>query len=257
MKIADSRFPPGGCGTTARDGIVRLRVRSPELCLRPADRHRSQRSRGLAARHSWAGGSARNVPALRCRGARRRELGEACLRAGARWSGRTRSPARRGPGTRRSERRSSTSLLAYPPPSASPWAGVRTSTARSVRARAAIMVAALRGEAIAESSRRTALRVLRARAAAVSGMPAAAVCLPGLAGGPLSVGVRRPVLRVVVRPVSVPAAAVHEEHGQRAGEEEKEQDEGCRVHRAPPFVLLAGQLRRSACRAREARLLFT
>jgi len=105
------------------------------------------------------------------------------------------------------------------------------------------MVAALRGEAIAESSRRTALRVVMTRAAAVSGVPAVAACLPGLAGVPLSVGLRRPMLRVVRRPVSVPAVPVHEEHGQRAGEEEKEQDEGCRVHRAPPFVLLACQLR--------------
>lgn len=72
----------------------------------------------------------------------------------------------------------------------------------------------------------------------MTGVPAPALCLPRFAGARLGVGVRRPVLRVVVQSVRVSSAAVHEEHGQWAGEEQEEQDQGCRVHRAPPFVCL-------------------
>lgn len=132
---------------------------------------------------------------------------------------------------------------AYGLPSASSRADVI-----AFRARAAITLAALRVEALLGSSRRTALGVIMARASAVTGVPAPSVRLPGrLAGGRLGVRVRGPMLRVVMRPVPVPPA-VHEEHRQRAREEEEQKDQSRRVHRAPPFVF--GLLSASAVRVK-------
>jgi Zn-finger nucleic acid-binding protein len=77
------------------------------------------------------------------------------------------------------------------------------------------------------------------RAAAATGVSTSAVCLLAVAGGCFGVWVCRPGLRLVVRSVRVPSAAMHEEHRQRAGEDEKKQDQRCRAHPVPPFVSLA------------------
>jgi hypothetical protein len=78
--------------------------------------------------------------------------------------------------------------------------------------------------------------VLVPGAAAVSGVPAPAVRLPRVTGGRFGVRGRRLTLRVVVRSVGMTAAAMHEEHRDRAGEEEKQKDEGRCAHGVPPFV---------------------
>lgn len=97
------------------------------------------------------------------------------------------------------------------------------------------MIAALRGEATDWSSRRAASRVVMARPTTVIGMPAAAVRVTALEGRRLAVGVRRPGLCVLVRPVATASAPVHEEHGEWADEKEEEKDQSCCVHRAPTF----------------------
>lgn len=61
-----------------------------------------------------------------------------------------------------------------------------------------------------------------ARVLAMTGVvAAAAMWMMGLGDGRLGIGLCRPVLRLVGRPVAVPSTPVHEEHGHWAGKQEE------------------------------------
>ena len=106
------------------------------------------------------------------------------------------------------------------------------------------MVAALGGGVVPASSRGPALGVVVPRSCAMSGVAAAAVSVlgldiglprvPGLSPGSASVGA-----------VGVASAAMHEEHRDRASKQEKQKEEGRRIHCTPPFV---GVLQRAPVR---------
>ena len=105
------------------------------------------------------------------------------------------------------------------------------------------MVAALGGGMAPASSRGSALAVVVPRSCALSGVAAAAVSVLGLDSGlPRSLARRLVLLRIGA--VGVSSAAVHEEHRDRASKQEKQKEEGRRIHCAPPFIGVNLSLRR-------------
>ena len=79
----------------------------------------------------------------------------------------------------------------------------------------------------------------------MTGIAAAAMHPIGLGSRRLRIGRSRTVLLLVGRSVIVPsAAAVHEEHGQRAGKEEEQEDESRCAQDTPPFVVGPSSLAR-------------
>ena len=121
------------------------------------------------------------------------------------------------------------------------------------------MVAALGGGAVPASSRCPALAVVVARSCTMSGVAAATVSILGL-----YIGLGRPLachlVPLRVRAVTVASAAMHEEHRDRASEQEKQKKERRRIHWAPPFIGVNPSVRREregqvklVCCSREVR----